>query len=171
MNAHTKRWLADRLGLTGMHLLLVAVALFTLLPFFWMLSTSFKSAGGILTYPPQWIPKQPTAIWYFQLIKEVNFLLHFRNSLIVAVSITTISLFLNSLAGYAFAKFRFQGRDKIFSLLLATMMIPGQVTMIPVFLLLKKLGFLNSFMGLIVPAGVNVFGIFLITVTILSGNP
>lgn len=133
-----------------------------LAPFFWMFSTSFKAGGGILTYPPQWIPKQPTVVHYVKLFSEIPFLSHFKNSLIVAVSTTLISLFLNSLAGFAFAKYKFPGREKIFTFLLTTMMIPGQVTMMPIFLLLKKLGLLNTYFGLIATGAVSVFGIFLI---------
>jgi multiple sugar transport system permease protein len=139
-----------------------------LVPFFWMVSTSLKSGGGIFAYPPQWIPQEPTLEWYRRLGKEVNFFLHFKNSLIVSVSVTGLSLFLNSLAGYAFAKHRFRGRDSLFKLLLATLMVPAQVTMIPVFLLLKNLGFLNTYTGLIVPVSASVFGIFLIRQFIMS---
>ncbi len=162
------RPLSERLETAGLHLLLLLVAAATLMPFFWMFSTSFKSGGGIFTYPPQWLPSEPTLEWYGRLVKEVNFLLHFRNSLIVSISVTALSLFFNSLAGYAFAKHRFRGRDRLFSLLLATMMVPAQVTMIPVFLLLKYLGFLNSYAGLIIPASANVFGIFLIRQFMMS---
>lgn len=168
MTPRTKRLMSDALGSGGLHVLLAATAAATLLPFFWMLSTSFKSGGGLFTYPPAWIPKEPTLQWYVQLIKEVNFLLHFRNSVMVSVSITVLSLFINSMAGYAFAKHRFRHRDKLFSFLLATMMVPGQLTMIPVFLLLKKMGLLNSYMGLIVPVSANVFGIFLIRQFMMS---
>jgi multiple sugar transport system permease protein len=133
-----------------------------------MLSTSFKAGGGLLAYPPQWIPDHPTLQWYVQLVREVNFFAHFRNSLIVSVSITALSLFINSMAGYAFAKHRFRYRDRVFSLLLATVMVPGQLTMIPVFLLLKKLGLLNSYLGLIIPVSANVFGIFLIRQFMMS---
>ncbi|MDI6642378.1 MAG: carbohydrate ABC transporter permease, partial [Elusimicrobiota bacterium] len=80
----------------------------------------------------------------------------------IAISITVLSLFVNSLAAFAFAKFSFPGKEKIFALLLATLMIPGQMTMIPVFLLLKSLGLLNSYLGLIIPAAASAFGIFLI---------
>jgi multiple sugar transport system permease protein len=152
----------------GLHLFLLIAAAATLLPFFWMLSTSLKSGGGIFTYPPQWLPQNPTLEWYAKLIKEVNFLLHFQNSLVVSVSITALSLFFNSLAGYAFAKLRFRGRDRLFGLLLATLMVPSQVTMIPVFLLLKYLGFLNTYHGLIIPVSANVFGIFLIRQFMMS---
>jgi multiple sugar transport system permease protein len=152
----------------GLHALLGIVAAGTLLPFFWMISTSFKSGGGIFTYPPQWFPQDATLEWYVRLFKEVNFLLHFKNSLIVSISVTALSLFLNSMAGYAFAKHRFGGRDSIFRFLLTALMIPGQVTMIPVFLLLKEMGLLNSYMGLIVPVSANVFGIFLIRQFMMS---
>lgn len=168
MNARGKRWMSDAVAAGGVHFLLAIAAAATLMPFFWMISTSFKNGGGLFTYPPTWIPRAPTLQWYAQLVREVNFLVHFRNSVFVSVAITVLSLFVNSMAGYAFAKHRFRHRDKIFSFLLATMMVPGQLTMIPVFLLLKKMGFLNSFLGLIVPVCANVFGIFLIRQFMMS---
>lgn len=168
MSARSKRWLSDAVAAGSVHLLLAVAAAATLMPFFWMISTSFKNGGGLFTYPPTWIPREPTLQWYAQLVREVNFLVHFRNSVLVSVAITVLSLFVNSMAGYAFAKHRFRHRDKIFGFLLATMMVPGQLTMIPVFLLLKKMGFLNSFLGLIVPVCANVFGIFLIRQFMMS---
>ncbi len=146
----------------GVHLILVAGLIATVTPFAWMISTSIKPGGGIFAYPPQWIPENPTFEWYLQLFRDVDFLLHFKNSLIVSVITTVCQLFLSTLAGYAFAKLKFAGRDKIFTLLMATVMIPGQITMIPVFLFLKKLGLLNSYWGLILPGSVSIFGIFLI---------
>ena len=145
-----------------LHLALFIGLVLTIAPFIWMLSTSFKSGGGIFAYPPQWIPKEPTLEWYKQLFRDVDFLLHFKNSLIVAVTTTLMNLFLCSLAGFAFAKLKFVGRDKIFTLLMATLMVPGQITMIPVFLFLKQLGLLNSYWGLILPSSVGIFGIFLV---------
>jgi len=143
------------------HLLLFAGLAITLAPFIWMISTSFKSAESVFTFPPQWIPKHPTIEQYQALFREVNFLQFFKNSVIVAFGITLFSLFLNSLGGFAFAKHKFPGREKIFALLLATMMVPGQITMIPVFLMLKTVGLINSYWGLIIPAGASAFGIFL----------
>ena len=143
------------------HLLLFAGLAITLAPFIWMISTSFKSAESVFTFPPQWIPKHPTIEQYQALFREVNFLQFFKNSVIVAFGITLFSLFLNSLGGFAFAKHKFPGREKIFALLLATMMVPGQITMIPVFLMLKSVGLINSYWGLIIPAGASAFGIFL----------
>ena len=143
------------------HLLLFLGIAITLAPFVWMISTSFKSSESVFSYPPQWIPKNPTLEQYRALFREVNFLQFFKNSVIVALAITLFSLFLNALGGFAFAKYRFPGREKIFALLLATLMVPGQITMIPVFLMLKSVGLINSYWGLIIPAGASAFGIFL----------
>ncbi len=149
------------LKITLLYLVLTLGLLITLIPFFWMVSTSFKSGGSIMTMPPRWIPYDFTLKHYTKLFEEVNFLLHFSNSLIVAVGATVVSLIVNALAGYAFAKFRFPGRERLFALLLATMMIPGQVTMMPVFMLMKELKLLNTFTGLIIPGSASVFAIFL----------
>jgi len=145
----------------SIHILLLVGLAITLAPFIWMVSTSFKSAESVFTYPPQWVPKHPTLEQYQKLFREVNFLQFFKNTVVVAFGITLFSLFLNSLGGYAFAKYRFPGKEKIFGLLLATMMVPGQITMIPVFLMLKSIGLINSYWGLIIPAGASAFGIFL----------
>ncbi len=143
------------------HLLLLLGLAITLAPFIWMISTSFKSSESVFTFPPQWIPEHPTLGQYRALFREVNFLQFFKNSVIVAFGITLFSLFLNSLGGFAFAKYKFPGREKIFALLLATLMVPAQITMIPVFLMLKTIGLINSYWGLIIPAGASAFGIFL----------
>lgn len=144
----------------SIHIILILVLILTIVPFLWMLSTSFKSSGSIFTYPPQFIPSLFTLEHYKILFERIRFLLHFKNSIIVAISITFLNLFLNSLAGFAFAKYRFPGKEKVFTLLLATMMVPGQVAMMPVFLILKSLGLLNTFLGLIIPGASGVFGIF-----------
>jgi len=143
------------------HLLLFVGIAITLAPFVWMISTSFKSSESVFSYPPQWIPQNPTLEQYRALFREVNFLQFFKNSVVVAFAITLFSLFLNALGGFAFAKYRFPGREKIFALILATLMVPGQITMIPVFLMLKSIGLINSYWGLIIPAGASAFGIFL----------
>lgn len=134
----------------------------TLIPFLWMLSTSLKPDADITAMPPQWIPRQLTLEHYQQLFVVSSFLRSFGNSLLVAGGATFLGVLINGLAGYAFAKFRFPGRERLFALLLATMMVPGQVTMMPVFMLLKELGLLNSYAGLIVPLSSSVFSIFLI---------
>jgi len=150
------------------HVFLIVGLVVTMAPFVWMISTSFNTDQAIFTKVPQWIPKHPTIEQYTKLFSSINFLQHFKNSVIIAVSITFVSLFFNSLAGYAFAKYRFPGKEKLFTLLLATMMIPGQVTMLPVFLILKNMGLLNTYLGLIIPAAGGVFGVFLMKQFMLS---
>lgn len=142
--------------------ILIVTFIATLAPFAWMAVSSIKTQEGIFTFPPRWIPENPTIVSYLELFQRMPFLIHLRNSIIVTVSITILVLFLSSLAGYAFAKLRFPGRDKLFILLLATMMVPAQATIIPVFLLLRRLGLLNNYLGLILPAGASAFGIFLL---------
>jgi len=157
------------------HLFLIGGLIITLAPFLWMISTSFKSTEAIFTRTPNLIPEKPTLENYQRLfgieppeIREkkgtigLSFGVHSKNSIIVAISITVVSLFINSLAAFAFAKYNFPGKEKIFALLLATLMIPSQMTMMPVFLLLRSLGLLNSYLGLIIPASASAFGIFLI---------
>lgn len=150
------------------HAVLIVGFIATMAPFLWMLSTSFKSSSSIFTYPPQLIPSQFTLAHYKDLFEKIKFLVHFKNSIVIAFSITFLNLFLNSLAGFAFAKYKFPGKEKIFTLLLATMMVPGQVAMMPVFLILKNLGLLNTFLGLIIPGASGVFGIFFMRQFMLS---
>jgi len=142
------------------HTILLIGAFTMLLPFIWMVSTSFKPSSEIYVFPPRWIPKNPTLKNYVDLFSSINFGRPFLNTVIVASSITFLSVLLSSMAGYAFAKFRFKGRDKLFFLILTTLMVPGQMTMIPVFLLLRYLGLLNTYTGLILPGAVSVFNIF-----------
>ncbi|MFC2061298.1 carbohydrate ABC transporter permease [Elusimicrobiota bacterium] len=151
----------DRIRKIILQVILIGGLVLTLTPFFWMISTSFKAKAGIFSMPPQWLPTEPTVGHYVKLFDKVNFFRHFINSTIVAITVTVFGLFLNSLAGYAFAKFRFPGRDRIFAILIIALMIPGQVTMMPVFLILKKFGLINTYMGLIVSGTVSVYSIFL----------
>ncbi|MCG8514421.1 MAG: carbohydrate ABC transporter permease [Halanaerobiales bacterium] len=146
--------------LIAVYLVLVIGLIAMIAPFLWMLSTSFKSTKAIFRFPPDWIPAQPTLAHYQKLFETLDFLTPFKNTVIVAVSITFLSLLICSMAGYAFAKFRFPGRDKLFIGLLGTLMVPGQITMIPVFLLLNKLRLLNSYPGLILPGLASAFSIF-----------
>lgn len=142
------------------NLLLIAGLVCMAAPFVWMLSTSLKGTKDIFRYPPQLIPKEPTLDNYIELFKTINIARPFLNTVITAISITALSLLVCSMAGYAFAKFQFFGKDALFMGILGTLMIPGQITMIPVFLLLKKLGLLNTYAGLILPGIASAFGIF-----------
>src|SRR4051812_30276579 len=112
---------------TLVYITLMLIFIAAVIPFFWMVLTSIKSGGGIFSYPPEWLPKEVTLEWYKQLFHDVDFTLHFKNSLIVSITTTFFNLFFCSLAGYAFAKLKFAGRTRIFTLLMATLMIPGQI--------------------------------------------
>ncbi|NIT57038.1 MAG: ABC transporter permease subunit [Aliifodinibius sp.] len=143
------------------HLAMIVVSLITILPFLWMLSTSFMETGEAAVFPPKFMPDAPTLDQYTFLFDRMNLGRYFLNSLIIAVSVTLISLLVNSMAGFAFAKYSFRAKKPIFALLLSSMIIPTQVTMLPVFLLLNKLGLLNTYFGIILPAMASIFGIFL----------
>lgn len=131
-----------------------------IVPFLWMISTSLKTDAQAFTWPPVFIPRPFQWHNYVEAWRIAPFPRFFLNSLIVSVSVTTASLLLNSLAGFAFAKYRFPGRDALFLAVLSTMMIPSQVTMIPNFLLLKHLHWLDTYYGLTVPGFAGAFGMF-----------
>jgi len=151
-----------------LYICLIGLSVLTLAPLVWMVSASFMSSGEASTYPPKFLPDQPTIQHYHTLFKNLNLFRYILNSGIVAVSVTVISLFFNSMAGFAFAKYRFPGKDKLFRLLLAAMVIPAQVTMLPLFLILNKLGLVNTYWGVIIPGMASIFGIFLIRQYIFS---
>jgi len=151
-----------------LHLGLTIVSLFTLLPFLWMISASFMTSGEASTFPPKFLPDHFTLDQYRLLFTRIDVVRYFLNSAILAIGVTFISLMVNSMAGFAFAKFKFPGKNKVFAFLITSMIIPGQVTMLPVFLLLKKLGLLNSYFGIILPGMASIFGIFLIRQYMLS---
>ncbi|HZP80253.1 MAG TPA: carbohydrate ABC transporter permease [Chthonomonadaceae bacterium] len=146
------------------YLLMLLLALFTLLPFAWMVVTSLHPSHGALPTPAHLFPKQ----WHGENYRAVlnmtatPFLRFLFNTVVVAACVVAGQLLLCSLAGYGFARLRFPGRDLLFFLFLATMMIPGQVTMIPAFLVVRSLGWLNTYWALIVPGLSSAFGIFLL---------
>ncbi|MGE5679479.1 MAG: carbohydrate ABC transporter permease [Bacillota bacterium] len=145
-----------------LYVFLVISGLITLAPFIWMISASFMHDGHANTYPPRFFPDEFTLDQYKSLFLRLNITRNFINSAVVSLLVTVISLFFNSMAGYAFAKYRFRGKDKLFNLLLSSMIIPAQVTMLPLFLMLKYMGFINTYMAIIIPGMANIFGIFLI---------
>lgn len=144
------------------HVFLFITGLLTLAPFFWMISASFMYDGHASIYPPRFFPDEFTFSQYISLFSRLNAARNFVNSFLTSILVTIISLFFNSMAGYAFAKYRFAGKDKLFKLLLSSMIIPAQVTMLPLFLMLKEMGFINTYMAIIIPGLANIFGIFLI---------
>lgn len=148
--------------------LLVVLTGFALFPLLWMLSVSFMAPGEASRFPPPLLPAAPSLEPYRALFATTGISTYFINSLIVATLGTVLSLAFNATAGYAFAKLRFRGRDRIFQLLVAALVIPGQVTMLPLFLMLKEIGLINSFAGVLVPVSASIFGIFLVRQYALS---
>lgn len=145
-----------------LHLFLILISVATLIPFVWMISASFMYDGHASVFPPRFIPDQFTLIQYERLFERLSIAQNFINSLVLSILVTIISLTFNSMAGYAFAKYKFRSKEKLFNLLLSSMIIPAQVTMLPLFLMLKWLGFINTYFAIIIPGMANIFGIFLI---------
>ena len=139
---------------------LVLVAAFMLLPFVWMLSTSLKPADEIFGFPPIIISRNFNLDSYRYLVTEYNIFRILWNSLFISTSFTLLSLFFCSLGGYGFAKYSFPGRSGLFIFLLATLMIPFVVTMVPLYLIMRDLTWIDTFWPLIIPGAANAFGIF-----------
>nr|WP_235918259.1 carbohydrate ABC transporter permease [Paenibacillus lutrae] len=131
-----------------------------LIPFVWMILSAFKPESEVLRIPPTLLPETFTIDNFKNLFANMNFGVYLKNTLII-VLFSFLGLFLNAMAGFGFAKYKFKGRDKLFYLVLATMMIPGQVTMIPVYLILNSMELTNTLIGIVLPGLVGAFGIFL----------
>ncbi|MBG9452066.1 ABC transporter permease [Cytobacillus firmus] len=145
-----------------LYVILVLYAVTTLVPFLWALSSSFKTLEEIISGTMNFIPKNFTLANYQQIFVEQDlFPRWLLNSLIIAVIGTLLNIIFNSMAGYALARLAFPGKKTLFIIILAVLMIPAQVTMIPNYLILKELGWLNSYQGMIVPAMINATFIFM----------
>lgn len=151
-----------RLVKAAAYAFLAVTAVVTIAPLAWMLAASFMPTGQASTFPPSFIPRPPTLEQYVQLFTRLNVSRYLINSVLLSVSVTAISLVVNSMAGYAFAKYRFRGKAPLFKLLIASMVIPAQVTMLPLFLMLNRMGLINTYVGVIIPGMASIFGIFLI---------
>lgn len=142
--------------------LCLAICVVMLGPFVWMVSTSFKYNWDAISFPPRFLPTEFAGFGaYKRVFTEIPFFNFLSNSVIVAVAVTLGVLLTSSLAGYIFAKFHFWGRDIIFLGILATMMIPFQVILIPVYVIVNDMGMLNTLWALIIPRLVSAYGIFL----------
>ncbi|MGB3057882.1 MAG: carbohydrate ABC transporter permease, partial [Candidatus Omnitrophota bacterium] len=137
---------------TFVYLFLIAGCATMAIPYLWMFVTSIKPLSEIQSYPPSFIVQNPTIEPYKDLFRMIPMLRYLFNSIFVAGSITLFNVFATSLAGYAFAKHKFWGRDKLFFIFLASLMIPWQVNIIPGFVIVKNLGWLNTYKGLIIPS-------------------
>lgn len=152
----------------SIHFILIITSLLSIFPFIWLISTSLKgNAENIFAYPPQLIPTDFTWTNYTGVWKRVDFIAYFVNSMIVALGTVVLNLLLSALAGYPLARMEFKGKKIVFFAILATIMIPFQAIMLPVYLITIKLHLMDSvnnfagFVGLIMPFAVNAFGIFL----------
>lgn len=142
-------------------LMLVAGAL-TLFPLLWMLSVSLMAPGESSSFPLPFLPAAATLHSYRELFSHAGIGQYLLNSVLLSCAATVLSLLLNVSAGYAFAKLQFRGRDRIFKVMLGALVIPSQVAMLPLFLLLKYLGLVNTYGAVLVPAMAGIFGIFLV---------
>lgn len=132
------------------NLLLTVGALIMVTPFVYMVSTSLKKQAYVLTIPPQFIPNPATVVNYVQVLTTQNFAAYFMNSVVVATTATAASVLVSSMMAYAFARFRFAGRELLFRLVLIGLMVPPMMLIIPQFILAKRLGLINSLLGLVV---------------------
>ena len=135
----------------GAHLLLLTAAAFFAFPFLWLLSSSVKTPAQIFVFPPEWIPHPVSWANYPNAFAEMDFAHHFANTLTIAVPAVVGTVLSSSMPAYAFARLRWPGRDAVFVLVLATMMLPWLVTMIPVYILFHRLGWIGTYLPLIVP--------------------
>lgn len=157
MKANTMKRKTEK---TLVALLMILGGVLVSIPFIWMISSSFKPESEVLQIPPTLFPENPTLENYLNLFESMNFGVYLRNTLVI-VLFSFLGLFFNAMAGYGFAKFHFKGKEKIFYIVLATMMIPAQVTMIPVYLILNEMGLTNTMAGIILPGLAAAFSIFL----------
>ena len=157
---------------TLFYLMLLIIVLLTILPFLWMISSSFKGAEAIRTIPIRWIPEHPTVEGYQRVfnMQGFSFARSSLNSLVLAIACTIVAVGSAAMAAFVFAKLPFKGSGKLFGLYLATMMIPGTVTMVPNYIILRTLGLLDTYTGLILPSLANAFGVFLMRQSMMSVN-
>src|SRR3954463_15776559 len=158
------------------YLILIVGGVIFVAPFAWMVTASLQDVSDIFRWPPQWIPHNPSLDNFAEFFEKEHIGTYFLNSAYVAIAVTLLQIVLSSMAAYAFAKRTFPGRDGLFLLLLGTLAIPGQVTLIPTYIILKNIpffggnnvfgqggyGWLDSYWGLIIPQGASAFAIFLL---------
>jgi multiple sugar transport system permease protein len=158
----------ERVVRFALYALLIIGAIISLSPMLWMLSASLMPTGEASTFPPHLLPSRPTLAHYADMFTRLSLGRYLLNSAFISLVVTFASLAVNSMAGYAFAKLRFRGRDRVFRFLSAGLVLPVQVAMLPLFLLLKNLGLINTYWGVIIPGLASIFGIFLVRQYALS---
>ena len=140
----------------------IIIAVLFLIPFWWMIVTSLKPPQEILLYPPTLFPKEINLRNYVDIFKRVQLITFFKNSIIVALGVTTVAVFTSTMGGYIFAKFSFRGKNAFFMFILSTIMVPLTVIIIPLYMMAIAVGLKNSLLALIIPGWVNALGIFLV---------
>lgn len=148
----------------------VAVMLVVMLPLLWLLVSSFKSDADVIKWPPHFFPESWVTVQYRYVVKTIPVLKMLGNTVLFAGGVTVISLLIDSMAAYAFARMRFRGRNVLFGIILLTMMIPFQVVMIPLYLEEFSLKLLNTYAGLILPRAASAYGIYMLT-SFFTGIP
>jgi alpha-1,4-digalacturonate transport system permease protein len=151
----------DRLIKTAIYIAMSFVMVLILFPLYWIFVTAIKPIGEVFAYPPKLWPSE--FIWgnFAEVLRVSDFANYFKNSFIVSFFATTITVCINLVAGYAFAKYKFKGKEFFFLIMLSALMIPLQVTMIPNFIIVSRLGLINTYLGLILPPCAEPFGLFL----------
>ncbi len=138
------------------------LGLLVVAPLLWMVAAAFMPRGTAQTYPPPLWPAEPTLDNFRELFSRLHLGRYLLNSLAISLSITGFGLLLNAMAGYAFAKLRFTGREQVFRTLLAALVMPLQVGMLPLFLMLKQMGLINTYWAVIIPSMATIYGIFMV---------
>ncbi len=146
----------------GYYLISISISVIVLIPFFWMISTSLKTKGALMALPVQWIPNEPSLKAYQDVFSRFPFFRSVLNSLFITLSYTGITVLSASMAAFAFTKIKFPFGDTVFKIYLASMMIPTQVTLIPLFIIMSKVGLVDSYGSVILPSIFRAFGIFLL---------
>ncbi len=149
-------------GKLGLYLLVGGVALLMILPFYWMVATAFMPAPDIIAFPPKWIPTRLTLEHFAVAFDKAPWLTYYRNSLVVAVASVGCSLLFGLFAGYAFAVYRFPLQNFFFLLILGTLMVPVQVTSVALYIQLSKIGWVDTFLGILAPNFASAFGVFML---------
>jgi ABC-type glycerol-3-phosphate transport system permease component len=156
----SRRKISDKLITLLLYGVLIGISLFMLLPFIWMLSTSLKPENEIFKLPPVVISSNFNLNAYRNLIEQRDVLRIVANTFIIAAGATLLQLFFCALGGYGFAKFTFKGREKLFAILLATLIVPFTVLMVPLYIIMLNLSWIDTFWPLIIPGAASAFGIF-----------
>ena len=162
MTSMRRSVLWHRLNRVLLYITIAALFLAVVFPFYWMIVTSLQPQDAVFTVPPELWPKHPTFQNYIDAWNSAPWLRYFGNTFFVASASTLISLVTSSLAAFAFATISFKGREALFNLVLSVMMIPTATTLIPNFLIIRTLGWFDTFYALIIPFAASVFGIFLL---------